>query len=94
MKFIVLTDGNKESMFLMPRDAEFTHKKFAEAVQGYRHGREDRWERSFCAHDVVSAGFVSRAGKVHGESESIGVKCRGEADQKLYDQMFERLVIS
>ena len=86
MKYIVLTDGNNEFMFTMPRNALLTHEKFAEAVGGYRCGPSHDWERSFRKNQTVSAGFISN-GKTHGESLSLGLKSRDE-DQQLYNDMW------
>ena len=67
MKFVILQTRNGETPILFP-DTVF----------------HDQVEEAFDHNGVISAGFISfAAGKLscHGESESLGIKARGEDDE-------------
>lgn len=81
MKYIVIQLGEKESIFVFPRDVD--HDRMFEACEAIRFGNERNWVREIRMNgEAISAGFVD-GGVCHGRSETLGLASRGEADTAL-----------
>lgn len=80
MKYIVVKLDSVEQIFVFPR--EVTHDRMLEAIGAIKVGPGDRWHRRYRLAELVSAGFVN-AGGCLGESHTLGVVSRGEADTAL-----------
>jgi hypothetical protein len=80
VKYIVFELNAKEMIFVFPRDVD--HDRMAEGCQAIRWGDERNWRRSLRDRKAISAGFVTN-GVCHGQSVTLGIKSRGEADTKL-----------
>ena len=78
MKYLVYQDGDQEYLVAFPRSIR--HDRMAEAMAALRFGSERDWHRR--QGQVLAAGFIT-TGKCHGESETLGIKSRGEADTEL-----------
>jgi hypothetical protein len=81
MKYIVVQLGEKESIFVFPRNID--HDRMFEALEAIRFGSERNWVREIRKNgEAISAGFID-GGRCHGHSETLGLASRGEPDTQL-----------
>lgn len=80
LKYLVMAndEGGSERIFLFPKSID--HDAFAEVVHGVRNQTWGDWKRE--CRNRVSAGFVTD-GVCHGESVTLNLKSRGDADTAL-----------
>jgi hypothetical protein len=81
MKYIVVQLGEKESIFVFPRDID--HDRMYEALEAIRFGNERNWVREIRRNgEAIAAGFIDN-GVCHGRSETLDLDSRGAADTAL-----------
>lgn len=81
MKYIVIQLGEKESIFVFPRDVD--HDRMFEACEAIRFGSDRNWVREIRKNgEAIAAGFVD-GGVCHGRSETLGLASRGDVDTAL-----------
>lgn len=86
MKYVVIQLGEKESIFVFPRDVD--HDRMFEACEAIRFGNERTWERKIRMNgEAIAAGFID-GGKCHGRSETLNLDSRGDADTALLKAAF------
>jgi hypothetical protein len=81
MKYVVVQLGEKESIFVFPR--EIDHDRMYEALEAIRFGNERNWERKIRMNgEAIAAGFIDN-GVCYGRSETLSLDSRGAADTAL-----------
>jgi hypothetical protein len=80
MKYIVMSLGGEEQIFVFPRMVD--HDRMFEACERIRFGHRD-WNRLYKQQgECVAAGFIDN-GECHGRSETLGIESRGSKDTAL-----------
>lgn len=85
MKYICTkkADGTEE---IFTFSMKINHDCMMEAVESIKNQTHNRWIRIH--RDIISAGFVSAKGTCFGNSETLGVKSRGDVDTELLKNQY------
>jgi hypothetical protein len=79
-KYVVVELKGVEEIFPFPKRID--HDRWFEAIGAVRMGSDRSWDREYRMATAVSAGFITN-GRCHGESETLKLSSRGDADTAL-----------